>query len=132
MSISNAFTQPFHNDFNTEDNLNRYWYYKERLKDFIWMSPNADHSPGNWSAQRSGGLFIHNGSYMPAKRNYIGPPPQKIVQWTDGPEALGYYILLLATEYRLLKDYGQPYTSTLNELSNAMFALERLDMDAEH
>ena len=43
----------------------------------------------------------------------------------------GYYLGLLATEYRLLKDAGEDATGTLNELYFAIKAVNRLDFKAE-
>jgi len=49
----------------------------------------------------------------------------------DGMIRHGYYLGLLATEYRLLKDAGEDVTGTLNELYFAIQAVNRLDFKAE-
>lgn len=49
----------------------------------------------------------------------------------DGLSFLGYYLSVMATEYKLLKDAGQPTQATLNELYYAINALNRIDLNAE-
>lgn len=53
------------------------------------------------------------------------------IKWGDGMIRQGYYLGLLATEYRLLKDAGQDVTGVLNELYYALNAINRLDINAE-
>lgn len=60
------------------------------------------------------------------------------VSWDDCNGALPYYIILLATEYKLLKKYAGSNsannalaTQTLTELSNAIKAIKRLDIYAD-
>jgi hypothetical protein len=43
----------------------------------------------------------------------------------------GYYLGLLATEYRLLKDAGEDVSGVLNELYYALATINRLDLKAE-
>ena len=128
-----VFCQSFHTSYKTKKNLNRYWYYRERLRDFIWMAPTDDHTPYNWSAQIENGKFKNKGSYFPPKLRYIDPnnASNNKLHWGDAGEHMAFYLMMLATEYRLLKDYGQSTESTRNELLNVMYAIERLDMYAE-
>ena len=53
------------------------------------------------------------------------------MHWGDGMIHQGYYLGLLATEYRLLKDAGQDVTGVLNELFFALEAINRVDRIAE-
>jgi hypothetical protein len=97
----------------TSENLQKYWYYRERLRqNFVVVSANNE--PGsNIPAD-----------YISLSKNEIG--------WDDGNMSLSHYIAVLATEYRLLKDYGQTnYQTTINELYYALKALDRLDLSAE-
>jgi hypothetical protein len=54
-----------------------------------------------------------------------------IIQWRDATITIGYYWIVLASEYKLLIESGQGVQPTLNELYYAMKAFNRLDMTAE-
>ena len=64
-----------------EDNLEKYWYLRQRLEDhFIVISPNDE-----------------PGTNIPA----ITVHKNGIMNWHDGNSGMQYYIGMLATEYRL-------------------------------
>ena len=106
MFIAFAFTLYGQNEPN---NLEKYWYYRERLKRFVVTTNYTD--PGtNIPAQRING-------------NEIG--------WDDGNGMLNQYISMLATEYRLLRDYDQDVSQTAKDLFYALKSFERLDKTAE-
>lgn len=54
-----------------------------------------------------------------------------ILQWTDATMDLGQYIGLLAMEYRILENKGMNTDETVEELFYALYALNRLDYNAE-
>jgi hypothetical protein len=56
-----------------------------------------------------------------------------IMKWGDGMIRHGHYLTLLASEYRLLMNNGQTQQAqaTLNELYYALYAVFRLDINAE-
>jgi len=100
-------------------NLEKYWYYRERLKnDFIYYTGDP----------------TMKGSHQPVecRMNYINVNKADYVRMGDATANLGYYIGLLAIEYRLLKDNGQETDETLLELYNALQAYDRLDLNAEN
>jgi hypothetical protein len=91
--------------------LNTYWHYRYRLTHYFevlgskcGMSIPAD---------------IRNGTHAESDNGYIG--------WYDGGRELGWYLMMLATEYRLLADYGQNTDETVKELYYAIHAAYRLD-----
>jgi len=92
--------------------LEKYWYYRYRLKhQFLVVSPDNE-----------------VGTNIPGSiRHWYGDK----MNWGDSEVPLGFYIAVLASEYRLLKDYGQDYSETLNELKWAMLAVDRIDYYAE-
>jgi len=94
----------------TIENLEKYWYYRERLKNFVLVSSN----------------YNEPGTNLPADR-ILGD----IISWDDGNAAFNHYIAMLATEYKLLKIYGQDYSQTIRELYYALKSFERLDRTAE-
>jgi hypothetical protein len=103
---------------NAEQNLKKYWYYRERLvKNFMRVGNCQGCSmPASIRGQ------VGNTVYQEA--NTLG--------WGDSPILLGEYVGILATEYALLKannfqDVGQ----TLKELYYALEAFNRLDKTAE-
>lgn len=93
-------------------NLQKYWYYRQRFEDkFIVISSNNE-----------------KGTNIPFSGiNNIN----KSISTCDGNAGMQYYLGVLATEFRLLKDYGQDYSSTLNKLSYALRALDRIDKNTE-
>ena len=98
-----------------EKNLERYWFYRDRLKEHFMVCDDNN-------AQ---------GTNLPATRRYE-QGGETILRWGDAETHLGMYISVLATEYKLLKDNHQDYSETLRELRNALLAFERLDRDAEY
>ncbi|MFC2152708.1 T9SS type A sorting domain-containing protein [Bacteroidota bacterium] len=103
-TFSKVFTQ------STYENLEKYWYYRERLNNFVLESSN----------------YNEPGTNIPADR-ILGDK----ISWDDGNAAFNHYISMLATEYKLLKLYGQDYTQTIKELYYALKSFERLDATAE-
>jgi len=106
----------FSQNFDTEHY--RYWFYRDRLRYFVY--PGTE--PGN--------------SVVCTYRN---PPRDRWDQWVQSTantivygqtyKLMGYYLGMLATEYRLLLDNGQndDAVQTLNELNLALDALIRMD-----
>ncbi len=89
--------------------LETYWYYRERLKQFVVTENYTD-----------------PGTNIPAHR-IIG----NAIGWDDGNGSLNQYISMLATEYRLLKDHEQDVSQTAKDLYYALKTFERLDNTAE-
>ena len=100
------------NDFNSEQN--KYWYYRERLKWFV-MPGN---SPGQSFVAAARNMGVNNSLY------------DKSLKFTQPHTVNGYYIGVLATEYRLLINNNQQEDAwtTLSELNLALDALLRTDM----
>lgn len=92
-----------------QTNLEKYWTFRERLKNFVVV--------GNCQ-----------GCGIPAvarQRDLMG--------YDDAGVRLAYYVSVLATEYKLLKDHGetQKLLETKRELFFAMETMNRLDKMAE-
>lgn len=110
-----------------ELNLEKYWKYRERLKTYF-MKIGAE--PGgsipmscripDWDAAGSD--------------EEIDIPHSDVttLEWRDATISLGYYYIVLATEYKLLNDAGGDTKPTLIELYYALNALNRLDLHAEN
>ena len=98
-----------------QDLLQKYWNYRERFNDeFIYQTFNNC-----------------TGCNIPAIRKEYFSDGRKNFTWGDANATMGDYIGMLATEYRLLKNNGQDYYSTLHELYYAIKVLGRLDLSAE-
>jgi hypothetical protein len=95
-----------------QENLKKYWFYRERLKNFVYVSSN----------------YSEAGTNIPASAI---SQDKTTLAWDDGNAAFSHYISLLATEYRLLKNSGQDVTQTTRELYYAIKSFERLDLTAE-
>lgn len=98
------------------ENLQKYWYYRFRLKnDFMLMG-------------------TERGMSIPAttRSRNVDPQFNDVLKFGDGGAAdLGWYIGVLATEYKLLSDLGQPTDTTVMELYYALEAFNRIDYNAE-
>lgn len=104
---------------------NRYWYYRTRLRnDFMKVGT----SQGCSIPMGQRGL-----GYEPLFDNYDFSDPNDgtDAQWGDAMGELGYYIGVLATEYRLLELNHQETDSVRYELYCALEALNRMDYYAE-
>ncbi len=94
---------------NPQTNLQKYWKYRERLKNYVVV--------GNCQ-----------GCSLPAKdRSGDG-----IFEWTDETITLGHYIGMLALEYGVLESHGQNLQQITEELYYAVEAFNRLDDMAEY
>jgi hypothetical protein len=94
-----------------KQNLEKYWKYRERLvSDFLVIGPDAGQSIP------AGIRNLYNGGAL---------------HFGDAPVYLGYYLGVLATEYRLLQENGQSTDASLTELYYALEAINRLDVKAE-
>ena len=106
----------------TWNDYNKYWYYRYRLvTEFLVRGEetpfNCTQGPGSGYSMPAAYIYNEN------KNRDIG--------WADGTVDLGWYIGVLATEYKLLTLNGQPTEQTRQELYYAMKAYERLDRKAE-
>ncbi|HBG71955.1 MAG: hypothetical protein A2W93_05230 [Bacteroidetes bacterium GWF2_43_63] len=97
------------------DNAVKYWFYRDRLKYFVYPGTDEGNSVLMTSRNSNGqddDIAQYNGA-----------------EWGQTRKINGYYIGLLATEYKLLKDNGQIADAnvTLYELNLALDALIRMD-----
>jgi len=101
------------------DWMEKYWFYRNRLKnEFIYYT--------NFSPIAGSHQVIEN------RANYPSPYDAfDYIRLGDATQNLGYYIGLLALEYKLLNINGQDKQGTLTELNLALDAFERLDFNAE-
>ncbi len=91
---------------NEEENLKKYWYYRDRLKYFV----SVGIEPGQ--------------SIVATERNlYDGAK----LEFGQDMVLFGFYLGMLATEHELLKRNNQDVTNTLYELQCALLAFKRLD-----
>jgi hypothetical protein len=109
-----------------ELNLEKYWKYRECLKTYFMKigSEPGESIPmscriPDWDA--AGGHEDID----------ILDSAVTTLEWRDATISLGYYFIVLATEYKLLNDAGENTESTLIELYYAINALNRLDYYAE-
>lgn len=104
-----AQTQP---DPTLTQNLKKYWENRDRFRKFFVK------------------IGDEQGNSIPcAKRSRWDN--SHLMRWGDATTQLGWYIGVLATEYKLLKDDGLPTQGTLNELYYAISAFNRLDLTGE-
>lgn len=107
-----------------EINLEKYWKFRnDFVQKFIKIGPNQGESLPAGSIEPLG-CFDNDSD----PNNYA---EYGKMQWGDGMIRHGFYLRLLATEYALKKKYGQDPQGTLNELYYALYAINRLDRDAE-
>ena len=96
----------------------KYWYYRDRLQYFVYPGTEEGASILMTSRNSNG-----NGVGNEPDRQYNG------VEYGQTQRLNGYYLGMLATEYKLLKDNGQyaDANRTLQELDLALDALIRMD-----
>ncbi|MFN5983334.1 MAG: hypothetical protein ACK479_07715, partial [Fluviicola sp.] len=109
-----------------ELNMQKYWKFRNELREsFVKIGPDFGES-----------LVARKIEPMKCTDNIPENPNSSgwnfsSMNWGDAMIRHGYYLGLLATEYRLLKDAGEDVTGTLNELYYALNAINRLDLFAE-
>ena len=105
------------NVFAQTNNIEKYWYYRHRLVNGFTKIGNQ---PGESLIAGVRNLYQDN-----------NPPfnihNHKYLDYGDQTIYLGWYIGVLATEYKLLFDAGKSTEKTLTELYYAIEALYRLD-----
>lgn len=115
-----AFIEAISQQGTEQANLDKYWKYREMLKSkFVMIGdepgasiPMACRIPG----YAYGGTADANGTQL---------------QWKDATITLGYYLMVLGTEVRLLKDAQEPAQASQKELYFALEAIDRIDLKAE-
>jgi hypothetical protein len=112
-----------------EINNRKYWKFRSELREhFVKIGPNQSESlPAGALVPCDCGDTWDNA----VDGSGLGATYYSTMHWGDGMIRHGYYLGLLATEYRLLKDANQDVTGTLNELYYALNAVNRLDLKAE-
>ena len=94
-----------------EDNLSKYWYYRYRVWNQFLMAETYLDNAGDIED----GVF-----HLATSRN----PAMNKLRFGDEPEKLAYYIMVLATEYRLLKESGQDYMPVFKKLKCVLLKLK--------
>jgi hypothetical protein len=132
------FSSPFVQAQTPEENLDKYWKYRDRLRrDFLKIG-NLPGESIPMSARSIG--FAYSG----APDNANGDKPSRIY-YQDATIYLGHYLAVLSTEAKLLLNNYNTTTdteeqhalleqleATKNELYYAIQTLNRLDMSAEN
>ena len=104
-------------------NLDKYWNYKERLTTKFMVVENP--------------LSVHplhiDGINLPA--NWRNPTNNfdnhNQIKWADAEHHLGYYLAVLATEYKLLTIHNENTSETVTGIKYLLQTIERLDYRAE-
>lgn len=96
----------------TDENLLKYWYYRDRLEYFVM--------PGTNDGQ----------SLVAGIRNQPWEIGREGINFGQQYTRIGFYLGMLATEYKLLQDNGQYHElpAILYEIELALNALIRTDM----
>jgi|GEM_PF-1493855 len=116
----------FSQDYNALNS--KYWYYRSRLRnDFMLVGSG----PGCSIPMEERGLYYRPSESSSGPFTFPDPWNGESAQWGDAMGELGYYIGVLATEYKLLELNGQETDSVRLELFYAMDALNRMDYWAE-
>lgn len=103
--------------FSQNTNLEKYWIYRERAKNFI--APGLENGMGIPANARKRIWKVDNTGYK-----------QSII-YDDAPWNLGYWIGNLAMEYHLLSIDNGDLTETKRDLFFALNAINRLDIELE-
>lgn len=102
-----------------QENHDKYWLYRHQLRERFMKIGTG---PGE---SLPASVIIPGISYGTEENS-------KVMHWRDATISLGHYLIVLATEYRLLLEHGQETTTTENEMYYALKAVLRLDQYCEH
>ena len=112
-------------------NHDKYWFYRYRLLTEFMVK-------GESACGKSSGLSIPAGGAFEGQWNATGDRTKDVstvsVHFGDGTSHLGYYMGVLASEHKILREHGGAASQlkrTEEELYMAMKAYERLDRNAE-
>lgn len=95
---------------------NKYWKYKERLNKFFIAIDD----------------YNNQGANLPASSRHIWGKDSKIISWGDTIINMSYYLMYLATEYKILKEKNDiRYKNSINHFYLGLQSLKRLDTAAE-
>jgi len=129
--VALAFSSDFCRAQSAEDNLAKYWLYRNFYKkQFIVVGNEAGQSIP-FAAYYPNEDLSYQGTWNHQLECY--PIPSGIGALTTGDATLqiGIYLGILATEYALLKQTGYSTAGTEREIYFAIKAFERLDLAAE-
>lgn len=117
-----------YSQYSFQKEKDKYWVYRERLKNFMVSSNGAAECKG-CDMPATG----RDRSYLDSNNQLTVSP---MVRWGDAPWMLGYWIGNLAMEYQLLTQSGLSSTSpevmqTKKDLYGAIQSINRLDGEAE-
>jgi hypothetical protein len=102
---------------NNDDNMKKYWFYRTKLvNDFMLVGT---------------GQGMSESFNQRASTSHTNPLTGNTLNVGDEISTLGYYIGVLATEYRLLVNNHQDDTKVVHELFCALNAVNRLDYTCE-
>lgn len=119
--------------FSQDYEYQKYWYYRKRLQEKFMVKGSS----GNCELGKGGKstIITNINVYSPFIINEGLPDEIKFniraFDVGDGSMRLGWYIGVLATEYKLLENAKQPTDAVMHELYLALMAFERLDAIAE-
>lgn len=103
------FSAPLYSQVDHGYLIDKYWYYRQRLKYFVDEGTNGS-LPGE--------------GMVAGIRN---KQSSDLISYGDQMVHFGYYLGVLATEYALLTYYGQDASATLDELNIALNCYVRVD-----
>lgn len=108
-----------------EANLEKYWKFRNNFrKNFVKIgSGNGESVPLN--------AYRPDWSCADFTADTTDDDQSGSLKWGDAPSRIGFYLMMLSTEYRLLKDQDKDVTSVLNEIYYALETFNRLDRNAE-
>ncbi len=117
-----------------KEDLEKYWTYRDRFLGedgrggFISIGPDQGQSLPASSRDKSRDCLRDWALIQSKTERHEG---NGILRWGDGTVHLGYYLAMLAMEYRNLKDANAGTQAVIKELYYALKAYERLDTLAE-
>lgn len=105
-----------------------YWYHRTRLRNDFLKIGKED---GESIPMEQRGLYMKLAADGKVRTFSNADWDGEKAKWGDAMAELGYYIAVLATEYKMLSDNNQNTDQTINELYHALYAVNRLDLNAE-
>jgi hypothetical protein len=117
-----------------QQNLEKYWNYRERLRRKFMFYTNCQ---TKLPFTNPPGVVLSANVRNPTNRQHVWKTDAALseienerpntMSWGDATSYHGFYLGVLATEYKLLDIYGQDTDETLDAIEAALRTLERLD-----
>ena len=107
-----------------EENLDKYWFYRDEFYDKFILDADPYNLPANASEDGTNiPAIVYNSSYNDGWT--------RSVKWGDSQIAIAHYLSTMATEYKLKQIQSLNTDDVSEKIFRALYAMDRVDFAAE-